>query len=80
MVDATGTTNYTYDNRNRLKIKATPEGTLNYTYDAHGNVLTIASSNASGAFGDLHSRPAEAAVDGYQIGSQWGTLGRSLQQ
>jgi len=49
MVDATGTTNYTYDNRNRLKIKATPEGTLNYTYDAHGNVLTIASSNANGA-------------------------------
>lgn len=49
MTDATGTTTYTYDNRDRLKSKATPEGTLNYTYDAHGNVLTIASSNANGA-------------------------------
>ena len=49
MADATGTTNYTYDNRDRLKIKATPEGTLNYTYDAHGNLLTILSSNANGA-------------------------------
>ncbi|HYU47895.1 MAG TPA: RHS repeat-associated core domain-containing protein [Terriglobales bacterium] len=50
MTDASGATNYpTYDNRDRLKTKITPEGTLNYTYDAHGNVLTIASSNASGA-------------------------------
>jgi len=49
MGDATGTTNYTYDNRDRLKIKATPEGTLNYTYDAHSNLLSIASSNANGA-------------------------------
>jgi YD repeat-containing protein len=29
--------------------KATPEGTLSYSYDAHGNVLTIDSSNANGA-------------------------------
>jgi YD repeat-containing protein len=35
--------------RDRLKTKATPEGTLNYTYDAHGNLLTIASSNTNGA-------------------------------
>jgi len=50
MADASGTTSYTsYDNRDRLKTKVTPEGTLNYTYDAHGNVLTIASSNANGA-------------------------------
>jgi RHS repeat-associated protein len=48
MVDATGTTTYTYDNRNRLTGKATPQGTLSYTYDAHGNVLTIASSNVNG--------------------------------
>ena len=38
-----------YDNRDRLKTKATPEGTLTYTYDAHGNVLTINSSNTNGA-------------------------------
>src|SRR5439155_6153741 len=50
MTDASGTTNYSsYDNRDRLKTKATPEGTLNYTYDAHGNLLTIASSNTNGA-------------------------------
>ncbi len=50
MTDASGTTNYTvYDNRDRLKTKVTPEGTLNYTYDAHGNLLTIVSSNANGA-------------------------------
>jgi len=50
MTDPSGTTNYTsYDNRDRLKTKATPEGTLTYTYDAHGNVLTITSSNTNGA-------------------------------
>jgi RHS repeat-associated protein len=49
MTDASGVTNYTYDNRDRLKSKATPEGTLNYTHDAHGNLLTILSSNANGA-------------------------------
>jgi YD repeat-containing protein len=46
MTDPSGTTNYpSYDNRDCLKTKTTPEGTLNYTYDAHGNVLTIVSSN-----------------------------------
>lgn len=50
MIDASGTTNYpTYDNRDRLRTKITPEGTLTYTYDAHGNVKTIASSNVNGA-------------------------------
>ena len=50
MTDKSGATNYTvYDNRDRLKTKVTPEGTLNYTYDAHGNVLTINSSNTNGA-------------------------------
>jgi len=37
------------DNSDRLLTKATPEGTPTYTYDAHGNMLTIASSNTSGA-------------------------------
>jgi YD repeat-containing protein len=50
MTDASGTTNYTsYDNRNRVKTKVTPEGTLNYTYDAHSNLVTITSSNTNGA-------------------------------
>jgi RHS repeat-associated protein len=50
MTDPSGTTNYpSYNNRDRLLTKATPEGTLTYTYDAHGNLLTIVSSNANGA-------------------------------
>jgi len=49
MQDASGTTNYKYDNRDRLITKITPQGTLNYTYDGASNVLTITSSNANGA-------------------------------
>jgi YD repeat-containing protein len=49
MTDASGTTNYTYDNLDRLKTKATPQGTLTYTYDAAGNVASMASNNANGA-------------------------------
>jgi RHS repeat-associated protein len=48
MTDASGSTTYTYDTRNRLLTKATPEGTLTYTYDASGNVASIDSSNANG--------------------------------
>jgi RHS repeat-associated protein len=49
MQDAGGITNYTYDNRDRLLAKATPQGTLNYTYDAAGNLTLITSGNAGGA-------------------------------
>src|SRR5207248_9377557 len=49
MVDASGTTIYTYDNQDRLKTKATPQGTLTYTYDGAGNVASIVSSNPNGA-------------------------------
>jgi RHS repeat-associated protein/uncharacterized repeat protein (TIGR01451 family) len=49
MQDASGTTLYTYDNRDRLINEATPEGTLRYTYDVAGNLLTLASSNTNGA-------------------------------
>ena len=48
MADASGTTTYTYDNLDRLKTEATPQGTLSYTYDAAGNVASINSSNANG--------------------------------
>jgi RHS repeat-associated protein len=48
MTDPSGSTTLTYDNRDRLKTKQTPEGTLNYTYDAHSNLKTILSSNANG--------------------------------
>ncbi|MBZ4421853.1 RHS repeat-associated core domain-containing protein [Myxococcus sp. RHSTA-1-4] len=48
MVDATGTTVYTYDVRDRLLRKATPFGTLSYTYDAVGNARSIRSSNLGG--------------------------------
>lgn len=49
MNDASGTTTYAYDNRDRLITKATPEGTLSYTYDAANNVKTLISSNPNGA-------------------------------
>ncbi len=48
MTDASGTTSYTYDSRDRLLTKATPEGTLTYTYDGFGNLATLQSSTASG--------------------------------
>jgi RHS repeat-associated protein len=48
MTDATGTTRYEYDGRNRLSSKETPQGTLSYTYNAAGSVLTVRSSNGNG--------------------------------
>jgi RHS repeat-associated protein len=48
MVDASGTTNYSYDVRDRLLSKATPQGTLTYTYDLAGNLTSIRSSNTNG--------------------------------
>jgi RHS repeat-associated protein len=48
MVDASGTTTYQYDNRNRLGTKTTPQGTLNYGYNANGQVTNITSFNTNG--------------------------------
>ena len=48
MTDASGTTSYTYDSRDRLLTKTTPEGTLTYTYDGFGNQTTVQSSTVSG--------------------------------
>jgi len=48
MADATGTTSYEYDARDRLKTKATPFGTLTYTYDKLGELKTVRSSNQNG--------------------------------
>jgi RHS repeat-associated protein len=48
MVDASGTNVYTYDSRDRLLTKTTPQGTLTYTYDVYGNLATIQSSTANG--------------------------------
>lgn len=48
MTDASGTTSYTYDSRDRLLTKTTPEGTLTYTYDGFGNLATLQSSTAGG--------------------------------
>jgi RHS repeat-associated protein len=52
MTDASGTTVYTYDARDRLLSKATPVGTLFYTYDRAGNLLTLRSSHPNGAGAD----------------------------
>ena len=48
MTDASGTTTYQYDSRDRLLAKITPQGTLTYTYDDAGNILTLRSSNTNG--------------------------------
>ncbi|MGC2237821.1 MAG: PKD domain-containing protein [Pyrinomonadaceae bacterium] len=48
MTDASGTTNYNYDNRNRLSSKQTPFGALSYTYNETGNIETLRSSNSNG--------------------------------
>jgi RHS repeat-associated protein/uncharacterized repeat protein (TIGR01451 family) len=48
MADASGSTAYGYDTRDRLLTKATPAGTLTYAYDAAGKVASIRSSNVNG--------------------------------
>src|SRR5436190_393140 len=48
MTDASGATTYTYDDRDRLLTKATPQGTLTYTYDGVDNLTSTRSSNADG--------------------------------
>ncbi len=48
MTDASGTTNYTYDLRDRLLTKTTPQGTLTYTYGPTGHLTSMTSSNANG--------------------------------
>ena len=46
--DASGTTTYNYDNRDRVVSKVTPQGTLSYTFDGSNNVNSVISSNANG--------------------------------
>jgi RHS repeat-associated protein len=48
MADASGTTTWNYDNRDRVISKITPQGTLTYTWDPHSNVASVTSSNANG--------------------------------
>jgi RHS repeat-associated protein len=48
MVDMSGTTSYTYDLRDQMLTKTTPEGTLTYTYDGFGNLTTLQSSTTGG--------------------------------
>src|SRR6185437_1437472 len=49
MTDASGTTTYTYDGRDRILTKSAPEGQLIYTYDPAGNVASMISSDVNGA-------------------------------
>jgi RHS repeat-associated protein/uncharacterized repeat protein (TIGR01451 family) len=49
ITDASGTTTYSYDARDRLTSKATPQGTLTYTYDAASNLRTLRTSHTNGA-------------------------------
>ncbi len=48
MSDASGSTVYTYNARNRLSSNQTPFGTLTYTHNEAGSLLTTRSSNANG--------------------------------
>ncbi|QOY86405.1 RHS repeat-associated core domain-containing protein [Paludibaculum fermentans] len=48
MVDWSGTTGYTYDNRDRLLTRATPQGTLTYTWHPNSLVASVFSSNVNG--------------------------------
>ena len=48
MTDPTGTTTYSYTNRDQVLSKATPQGALGYTYDLSSNVASVLSSNANG--------------------------------
>jgi len=48
MTDSSGTTSYSFDGRDRLLTKASPQGTLTYAYDLSGNLLSTRSSNANG--------------------------------
>lgn len=40
MIDATGTTAYGYDHRDRLETKTTPQGTITYEYEDASGLLT----------------------------------------
>ena len=48
MADASGPTNYSYDARDRLVRKDTPQGILTYTYDLASNIKSTNSLNANG--------------------------------
>ena len=48
MSDVTGATTYSYDNRDRLLVKATPQGSLTYTHDRNNMVASVLSSNTGG--------------------------------
>lgn len=48
MTDASGATEYTYDLRDRLLTKQTPQGMLTYGYNATGGLVTVRSSNEDG--------------------------------
>jgi YD repeat-containing protein len=48
MTDASGITFYSYDTRDRLLTKDTPQGMLNYGYDAAGNIVSTQSTNENG--------------------------------
>ncbi|MGH9281038.1 MAG: Ig-like domain-containing protein [Acidimicrobiales bacterium] len=49
MVDAAGTTTYSYNDRDWLTEKAAPQGTLTYTYQPTGQLESMKSGNAGGA-------------------------------
>ena len=65
MADASGSTAYSYNNRDHVLTEATPEGTLTYTCDAHENLLHCI-LEYQWRLGNLHlrrdNRPHRSAV------------------
>jgi RHS repeat-associated protein len=79
MVDADGTTTYTYDNLNRLTRVVYPGGEqVDYTYDPMGNRLSLTSS-VSGATSytyDAADRLLTAGATGYTWDSNGNMIGK----
>jgi RHS repeat-associated protein len=58
MVDGTGTTDWTYNDRGFLSALSTPQGNQSYTYDLLGRRLTMVDSTGSTTYAyDTYQRP-----------------------
>ena len=76
MTDVTGTTTYTYDARDRLTSKATPQGTLAYTRDAVGHVASMRSEKSDGVAVDYGWDKDERLSTVTDKGPDTGTSGK----
>jgi YD repeat-containing protein len=80
MTDTTGTIMYTYDQRDRVLVKASPEGTLTYTYDAVGNRLSINSEGNKWRQRRLHLGRGRAPLQHHRQLFRWRNCHVQLRQ